>query len=131
MVKKSPLKVDVCVSHFRAYLISTYLESLLHSTCVSCLSSQKCLINIISILKTHDFMIQNYSLFHSKKKNGKKLLSIFLPKIEKLPKQILMIFLIQDVRKLKNFEFSCQKCMSQNLILHKELNEALKMHNLA
>ena len=130
-MKKSPLKVDVCVSHFRAYLISTYLESLLHSTCVSCLSSQKCLINIISILKTHDFMIQNYSLFHSKKKNGKKLLSIFLPKIEKLPKQILMIFLIQDVSKLKNFEFSCQKCMSQNLILHKELNEALKMHNLA
>ena len=124
-MKKSPLKVDVCVSHFRAYLISTYLESLLHSTCVSCLSSQKCLINIISILKTHDFMIQNYSLFHSKKKNGKKLLSIFLPK------QILMIFLIQDVSKLKNFEFSCQKCMSQNLILHKELNEALKMHNLA
>ena len=55
-----------------------------------------------------------------------------MPKIEKLPKQILMIFLIQDVRKLKNFEFSCrQKCMSQNLILHKELNEALKMHNLA
>ena len=29
------------------------------------------------------------------------------------------------------FQFSRQKCMSQNLILHKELNEALKMHNLA